>query len=401
MTRSSQQSREQATAKDTLATVDYITSLLVASEFDLEQLLHEVVRTTAEQTGLKASAVRLLDAETGELVARAAYGLSEWFLAQGPKYGLESRFRQLISSGGVLQVSDVGRESDPAFREIAQHEGIGSFLAIGLYEHSEMIGALSVYAAEPVTFSQTQIDSFHLIASQVSVAIVLARLHEVRAEKERLDRDLQVAAEIQQGDFYDFIELPLGNLGVVVGDVSGKGIQAALLSLSTRTAIRAHAEYEYSIGEIVARANRTIYHDTEPEQFATLFYGVLSATDHRLTYVTALCPSPVLVRDGKIQTLDTDGLPVGILPDQTYEEAILHLEPGDLIVIYSDGYSEIFDREGAMFGDDAVHEFILKHQDRPPDELIDLLEAEVETFLSGSDHGDDRTIVVLSVSPDD
>ncbi len=418
---------QQTTASGALATVDYISGLLTASGFDLNQLLQEVVRTTALHMDLKASAVRLIDTETGELVIHAVQGLSDEFLSLSPRFDIQSRFRRLIANGGVLQVEDLSKEHDLDFIEAAETAGISSLLAVGLYENGELIGALSVYTRKRHAFTSTEVDSLRVIANQVSLAIKLARLYEVEAEKERLEHELSLAAQIQKrvlpaeapeipgfkfacryipweetgGDFYDFIELPGGNLGIAVGDVSGKGIWAALLSLEVRTALRAHAEHEYSIGEIIARVNQTLYRDTEAEQFATLSYGVLNQTTRMFTYVTALCPPPILVRDGTITELDTEGLAIGVLPDQKYDQALLQLEPGDLLVMYSDGYSEIFNEDGEMFADGRVQDCVLAtalaNPDQDPDVVIEKLEAEIEGFLQGSDHGDDRTIVVVAV----
>jgi len=291
------------------------------------------VRTTALHMNLKASAVRLIDSETGELVIHAVHGLSDEFLSLSPRFDIQSRFRRLIANSGVLQVENLNSEPDLDFIEAAGKAGISSLLAVGLYGDDELIGALSVYTRKRHAFTPTEVDSLRVIANQVSLAIKLARLYEVEAEKERLEHELSLAAQIQKrvlpaeapkipgfkiaclytpweetgGDFYDFIELPGGNLGIAVGDVSGKGIWSALLSLEVRTALRAHAEHEYSIGEIIARVNQTLYRDTEAEQFATLSYGVLNQTTRTFTYVTALCPPPILVRNGVITELNTDG----------------------------------------------------------------------------------------------
>ncbi len=418
---------QQASPSGALATVDYISGLLTASRFDLDQLLQEVVRTTTLHMNLKAGAVRLIDAETGELVIHAVHGLSDEFLSLSPRFDVQSRFHRLIANGGVLQVEDLNSEPDLDFTEAAGKAGIASLLAVGLYGDDELIGALSVYTRKRHAFTVGEVDSLHAIANQVSLAIKLARLYEVEAEKERLEHELSLAAEIQKrvlpaeapqipgfkfacrytpweetgGDFYDFIELPAGNLGIAVGDVSGKGIWAALLSFEVRTALRAHAEHEYAIGEVIAHVNQSLYRDTEAEQFATLSYGVLNQTSRLFTYVTALCPPPILVRDGAITELDTGGLAVGVLPDQEYDQALLQLEPGDLLVMYSDGYSEIFNEADEMFGDERVQDCILAtalaNPDQDPDVVIEKLEAEIEGFLQGSDHGDDRTIVVLAV----
>lgn len=422
-TNSTKHPHDQATVSGALATVDYIGGLLTASGFDLDQLLQEVVRTAALHMDLKGSAVRLIDPRSGELVIRAVYGLSDEFLSLSPRIDIQSRFRRLIANGGELQVVDLSREPDLDFADAAAKAKISSLLAVGLYRDDELIGALSVYTKKRHEFTPAEVDSLRAIATQVSLAIKLARLYESEAEKERLERELSLAAEIQKrvlpadapqipgfkiacryvpweetgGDFYDFVELGGSNLGIVVGDVSGKGIWAALLSLVVRTALRAHAEYEYAIGEIIARVNQSLYQDTEAEQFATLSYGVLNYTSGMFTYVTALCPPPILVRDGEVAELDTHGLAVGVLPDQTYDQAVINLEPNDLLVFYSDGYSEVFNKAGEMFGDDQVQACVLANAHLDPDEVIDKLETAVQTFLDDSGHGDDRTIVVVAV----
>ncbi|HUF08693.1 MAG TPA: SpoIIE family protein phosphatase, partial [Rhodothermales bacterium] len=337
---SSSVSRRAVNVQDTLSTVDAIGRLLTDAAFDLNPLLNEVVRLAAQEMGLRASALRLIDEESGELVLRAVHGLSERFLSEGPRFDNQSRFQRFIANGGILKVADVREEPDLNFSEAALAEGICSMLAVGLYKDGDLVGALSVYTSEFHDFTDAEIQNLGVIANQVSIAIKIARLHEAEAEKDRLQRELVLAAEIQKkvmpsaapnipgfeiaslyepweeigGDFFDFISLPHGNLGIAVGDVSGKGIWAALLMFVVRTALRAHADYEYAMREIMSRVNKLLHDDTEAEQFATLVYGVLNVPDRVFTYVNASHPPPLLVRDGRMHPLETGGLPVGILP---------------------------------------------------------------------------------------
>lgn len=406
-----------------LGALDEIFDLLTHSEFDLEKLLNEIVRTTAELMDLRASAIRLLDEDTRELVLRAVYGLSSEFLAAAPTFDTESRFARLIENKGILNIQDVLEEPDLRFTKAAQFEGIRSLLAIGLYAQDELLGALSVYRTTPQAFSDTEVQSLTTIAKQVALAVKIARLHEAQAEKDRLERELSLAGEIQQrvlpttnpefpgfeiaasyepwdrigGDFYDFIDLPEGNLGIVVADVSGKGIWAALLMFEIRTALRAHAAYQYSVEEIVGRVNRQLFRDTEAEQFGTLVYGVLNARGRFFTYVNAANPAPLLVRDGKVLALDSDDLPVGILDDTDFEREIVQLEPNDRLVLYSDGYFEIFNEDGEMFGEARFRECVGEAGHLEPKAFIDALNAKVDRFLGSSQDGDDRTLVIVKV----
>jgi sigma-B regulation protein RsbU (phosphoserine phosphatase) len=415
--------RTESTAQEALTTIDAIGRLLTESAFELTPLLDKIVRLTAEEMRLKASALRLLDEESGELVLEAVFGLSERFLAEGPRFDNQSRFQRFIANGGILKVTDVRNEPDLLFTEAAVAEGIRSSLAVGLYEDGDLIGALSVYSSTTRDFTAAEIRNFRVIANQVSIAIKLARLHESEAEKDRLEGELALAAEIQKrvlpsqaphvpgfeiaafyepweeigGDFYDFIELPVGNLGIAVGDVSGKGIWAALLMFAVRTALRAYAEHEYAMREIMSRVNKLLHADTEAEQFATLAYGVLNVPKRIFTYVNASNPPPLLVRGGKLFPLEKGGLPVGILPEAKYEEEFFQLENDDLIVFYSDGYTEVFNEDDEMFGDARLRECILKNADLTPTELIRIIDQDVSTFLGDSEHGDDKTLVVLRV----
>lgn len=413
----------EASARDALTTVEAISRLLTESAFELEPLLNEIARLTAEEMRLKASALRLLDEESGELILSAVYGLSDRFLSEGPRFDGESRFQRFIANGGVLKVVDVRDEPDLNFSEAALAEGIYSMLAVGLYEDGSLVGALSVYTSTYHDFTETEIQNFNVIANQVSIALKLARLHESAAQKDKLERELALAGEIQTrvlpakpprvpgfeiamfyesweeigGDFYDFIELPMGNVGVAVGDVSGKGIWAALLMFVVRTALRAHAEHEYAMREIMSRVNRSLNADTDAEQFATLAYGVLNVPKRIFTYVNASHPPPLLIREGELFALEKGGLPVGILPDAEYEEEFFQLEHDDLLVFYTDGYTEVFNEADEMFGDARLRDCVLQHADRSPSQIISVIEDDIRDFLGDSEYGDDRTLVVIRV----
>lgn len=415
--------RKGVSVQDTLTTVDAIGRLLTESAFELQPLLNEIVSLTAQEMKLKASALRLIEEGTGELVLSAVHGLSERFLSEGPRFDNQSRFKRFIANGGVLKVADVRDEPDLNFSEAALAEGICSMLAVGLYQDGELAGALSVYTSNYHDFTDREIQNLSVIANQVAIAIKIARLYEAEAEKDRLQRELLLAAEIQRkvlpsrnpqipgfefatfyeaweeigGDFFDFIELPHGNLGIAVGDVSGKGIWAALLMFVVRTALRAHAEHEYAMREIMSWVNKSLYADTEAEQFATLAYGVLNVPDRRFTYVNASHVPPLLVRKGRIYPLEKGGLPVGITPKANYDEEVVQLESSDVLVFYSDGYTEVFSADDEMFGDARLWNCILENAHEPPERLIQLIEAELHGFLGSSDQGDDRTLVVMRV----
>ena len=202
-------------------------------------------------------------------------------------------------------------------------------LSIGMRYKGRPIGVLKVYTAHERNFEQYELDLLKAIAAQASAAIENTRLLEDRLAGEAVERQIRMAAEVQQrmlpgappkvqgidvayvyvpcfelaGDFFDFIELPDENFGMVVADVSGKGIPASLVMASVRAALRAQVDNVYYLYEVIRRLNMMLYRDTKPTEFVTLFYGVYDARSRRLTYCNAGHPPALLQRQGVISEL--------------------------------------------------------------------------------------------------
>lgn len=403
--------------------IDEISELLTRSNFELDELLESILKTTVSRLGLKAGAIRYVDEYSGAFFIRACYGLSPQFLALAPTFDSQSRFARLIQNGGMLQIPDVSQEPDLSFSDAAQAEGIKALLGTGLFEDDRVIGALSVYASEARQFTETEIRTLRVIANHAAIAIRLAKLYQAQLETAMASKELALAAELQAGilprtlpvhdgiqiaaqtvpwekvggDFYDFIELPNQNLGIAIGDVSGKGIPAALLMFAVRMALRAHVEHEYDAREIMRRVNNAVCRDTQPEQFASLFYGVLNVPAKIFTFVNAGHPPPVIFRDSQVMTLEAGGIPVGLLPGYSYSEESISLQPGDMLVLYTDGYTDVGSSEEELFELNHFIECLSSNQHLLPSQLIDSIDRAVSDFVADSDMGDDRTIVVLKI----
>jgi len=278
---------------------------------------------------------------------------------------------------------------------------------MGLMQNDRVLGALSIFTDRPHRFTEFEIQAFHAIANQIGVAIHLVQLHEERVEIERLESELSIASQIQQnlmptrtpdingfdfaagtvpcnaigGDFFDFIDLENSNLGIAVGDVSGKGIPASLLMATVRTALRVQAEHVYDMREVIGRVNRSLCGDTRPDQFATLFYSVLNTQESELTYVNAGHNYPILFRGNTVQTLKEGGCPLGLFPNSDFSEGKVQIVSGDLLMIYTDGYPEAGDSEREFFGEDRLIQCVQKFRDLPAKEIVRQLEAEVSSLL--------------------
>ncbi len=258
------------------------------------------------------------------------------------------------------------------------------------------------------------------VAGEAASAIESARLYREATEKARLDRELQLAAEIQRallpdalhsgphfdvasaslpcraigGDFFDYFNLPDGHFGFALGDVSGKGPPAALLTAMIQGAFASHVTTAGSPAALMAHVNRTLIRRAIQSRFATVVYGVL-ASDGRLTYSNAGHNPPILMSRDGVRRLDTGGLILGLFPHATYEEQTLQLEPCDTLVMFSDGVTEAMNSAGDEFGEERLLACVQEHCSSTPQVLLECILATVRAFTASAVQNDDVTALVL------
>jgi predicted ester cyclase len=253
------------------------------------------------------------------------------------------------------------------------------------------------------------------------------RLEQEIRERERVEQELRVARSIQQaslpkdvpevegweispqyrparevgGDFYDFLELPNGRLGLVVGDATGKGVPAALVMASARSMLRALAQAlgSSSPGEVLGRVNDSLVTDIPPNMFVTCFYAILDPESGHLVYANAGHDMPYLRRrSGDAEELRARGMPLGLMPAMSYEEKETILEAGEAALFYSDGLVEAHDSEGEMFGFPRLRTLVAEHGEERS--LGEFLLEQLYSFVGeGWEQEDDITLLTLERSP--
>jgi serine phosphatase RsbU (regulator of sigma subunit) len=261
-----------------------------------------------------------------------------------------------------------------------------------------------------------------LFTRQVGISLQNAALHEERMEVRLIQEEVATARSIQEqllpesppelsgwdlcasnrpsrhvgGDYHDFLPLPGGEVGIAIGDVSGKGVPAALLMSNLQAALRGRVLSGNPIERTVEDVNRQICRNTGAESFISFFLGELQPRSGTLHYTNAGHNAPVLVRaDGAVETLDDGGLLLGVFPEATYEKGSVDLGPGDLLALYTDGVTEASNPEGEMFGEELLVESLLRHRKSGAGELHRLVLEEVERFQRGKAPDDDLTLIVL------
>jgi sigma-B regulation protein RsbU (phosphoserine phosphatase) len=214
------------------------------------------------------------------------------------------------------------------------------------------------------------------------------------------------AARQVAGDFYDIIELPDGELGLVIADVADKGMPAALFMTLTRTLIRAtvreeRADRQNTPSDVLAQVNDLLIPDTKRGMFVTAFYGVLSPQDGRLTYANAGHNSPIVLRadSGRLDSLNRGGMALGVMPGVTSEEFSTLLQPGDCVVFYTDGVTEAISPQGVLYGDARLHALLQETTAQTAQDILDKVDTAVRAHIGVAMPSDDLTLIVLRRSP--
>ncbi|MFQ5496012.1 MAG: PP2C family protein-serine/threonine phosphatase, partial [Phycisphaerae bacterium] len=201
------------------------------------------------------------------------------------------------------------------------------------------------------------------------------------------------------GDFYDFLELPEGRVGLVIADVVGKGLPAALMMASVRSALRGYAARpDLDVHEVVAAVNEYMVRDTKIGEFATLVYGVFSDDGHRFRYCNAGHDAPLLFRDDRFVELTTGGMVLGVRSQEPFEADTIELAAGDLLVLTTDGVSEAISYEGEAYGRERLYASLRKHRELDPQPLARQILWDVRRFVGLAEQSDDITIVVVKAA---
>ena len=240
-------------------------------------------------------------------------------------------------------------------------------------------------------------------------------------EKRRMEQQLSIAREIQRtllpaklpedgwfraagssqacfevgGDYYDVMELSDTLWGAVLADVSGKGVSAALLTSLLQGAFFATAFGESALSEIMSRVNKYVCERSQTRSYATVFYCTVDRQGTTRWINAGHCPPLVVRESGIVESLPASGCPVGLFPGAPFGQEETHLEPGDKLVIYSDGVTEAENAAGQQFGEEALTELVKKHTKASSVQLHQLIIEEVATFTAGAPQNDDVTLVIL------
>lgn len=330
---------------------------------------------------------------------------------------------EVMVNGKSVLTSDA--QHDPKFAsQTMALLGVRSVLAVPLsVNESDVFGI--IYADSPTyenTFSEEHLNILTTLASVASIRVENAKLTEERFERERMERELELATEIQQrfqpsappqmesyefqgisfacyeigGDYYDFIPRHNGNMLVALGDVSGKGTAAALLMSSLHAAIHAQTVARSELSEMVSAVNEYLANNTPSNRFITFFVGELDPATGMLKYINAGHNPPLVGRaDGTVEELDSGGFPLGIMPNAEFELGQITLSQGEVLIVFSDGVSEAENNLGEEFGVERLSQVVRTNLSRSAAGLRDKIESSLSDFTGTAPANDDITLVIV------
>ncbi len=396
---------------------------LSSEVFDRDRLVDTVASAPVEAGVAQAAWLALVDESTGSLAPRVTAALGLTPVQIKALVDVETLTRDALDSRAPLLL----RQAPADHRVRARPgDGLGSLLVLPLVAHEAALGALFATRAVAEGFESDDVDALATFAAQAALALNNADLFAERLERERLERELAIAREVQQrllpqtlptlpgvtlsatsvpaqevcGDYYDFVEIGPHCLGVIVGDVSGKGTSAAFYMAELKGIFQSASRLTQSPAELLARANEALAGSLGKNAFITAVYGILNTEAGIFTFARAgHCPVALARADGSVELLRVGGLGLGMDPGPLFRSALteeqVRLRPGDTFVLYSDGLVETRSRAGDEYGYDRLADAVARHRPLAPEALRDALLADLYAFAGHDEWDDDLTLVVV------
>jgi len=413
----------------------YQLSTLVAGEFSLQEVLDKLAEAAVKIVGVKACSIRLLDEEAGDLKMRSTYGLSEEYRSKGVVSKNDTVVKAAFAGEAVV-LDDMRLDDRVKYKEAAIKEGLVSQLTVAMQFKGRGIGVLRLYSPRSKRFYEDDINLARAVASQCAMAITNARLYAEAIEGARMAEQMRLAGIIQRrmipekaplipgldiaaayipcfdvgGDLYGFLQLDEGSIAVMIADVMGKGIPAAIMMSSFRGAVQAYIETVRDIPaycgnkdteecnkDIINRINKMACDECRDGEFITLFHAAIDVSDMTITYCNCGHEPTVLIREGEIIELEKGGLVLGVDAQAEYEIETVELKDGDSLLFYTDGLIDAVNFDNELWGRENLLETAKKFTAGSAEQMIKNILRYRRRFVGLARQVDDTSVVVVKV----
>jgi phosphoserine phosphatase RsbU/P len=395
-----------------------------AARISRESQIEELVRLNADFArdliGADRCSLWLIDEAKDELWTKVAHGVAPLHIPMG-----QGLIGACVRDNQVLLVNNAGEEKR-LLRRVDHDSGYRTeqVLCVPLLAEGRVIGALQLLN-KPAGFTETDAGLLGLLGHFAASAIDSERLRQENEGARLVKHEVDLAHEVQMrllpdrpvsidgldcigfcrparsvgGDYYDLLPLKDGQFAVTLGDVSGKGIPAAVMMASIQTLLRTLLQQDaLHLASVLTALNQTMYETSTPERYSTLFCGVISRDRSTLTYVNAGHTLPILLRsDGSVERLAGGGPPLALLPGISYVQINARLKPGDTLVVFSDGMVEACNKAGDLCDQDEIERAVFSNPNAPLAKIPDLLCNAVDNFADGAEQYDDMTVAAVRI----
>lgn len=399
-------------------------SMKLSSSSAVEGVLHTILDSLKQVVNFDAAGIFVYDRDIGQIEIDMLVGYEgaarqkiHSKFQEGVKLG-QGIIGSVIQTGHPIYVPDARHDA----RYIAGRDATLSELAVPILVRGEVVGALNLESNVVDAFSERDLRSLTTFANHAGVALERARAEQLRQHTQRIQEEIALARKIQAsflpqsnpsfepydlggvnfpssevgGDYYDFIPITDTDMGVAIGDVTGHGAGAALLMANFRACVRIESRNSFAIRTILTKVNDYLYETNLPESFVTAVYGVLDRRNHIFSYGNAGHNPPFrMSREGRVDYLETGGLLLGAFSHVQYEETQLKLSPGDILVFYTDGLTEAFDKAGNEFGLDRLEKLVWEHRHLPAQQLVRRIADVVHDYQASASVQDDLTLSII------
>lgn len=396
----------------------YRIGLVLNEKLELGDILEVLLDQVKQVVPYDAAALYLIQSDSGALSWLVQRGYPEDTLSQVQLKLGDGAVGWVAKSGEPLSLGDV----QLAERYVAARPETRSEMVVPLISDARVIGVLNLESDRLQAFRDEDQRVLVSFASQAAISIERARLTAELREKQKLEHELEVARSIQKkflprerptvpgydiaarnlpsatvsGDAYDFVEITDHQFGIMIGDVSGKGVSAALIMATLRASLRAEIRNRFSITEIMVKVNRLLAESIEPGQFVTAIYGVLDVPRGIFSYANAGHNAPIWMRaNGSVERLRAGGPILGPYPQIPYDLGTIRLQRGDVLLFYTDGVTEAGAPERDPFGGERLIELLRSLRNLGSEEIVDGIVARVKEY--GGPPTDDVTLIALRV----
>ncbi len=392
----------------------------LTSILELDTLFHRIGELLNRLIDYQMFSILLLDSTRTRLQHRFSLRFKEEVQVKSEIPVGKGLVGYAAEHGTAVLVPDVSQDA----RYIPLNRETRSELVVPLTYKGNLIGVLDLEHTRRGYFREAHVRTLTTLAAQVAIAIENARLYEHIARQERrMERELEMARQVQYslmpqarpelghadvaakfvpahtigGDLYDFLEYSAGRQGIAVGDVSGKGAPAALYAALASGIMRSTSGSEPSPAEMLSAVNASLNERRLEAHFLALLFAIWDENDRVMQMANSGMPTPIFCRAGKVERVNTTGLPLGLFEDAQYDELSIEAAPGDVFVFYSDGIADAQNRAGESFGDERIEQIVSAHLGNSAEEIANAIFTAVAAYSEGVSPFDDETAVVVKI----